>query len=326
MTSMMMMRMMMMTHEGPGGMRQADPRNAILLIDKPEGTTSFEVVREVRRTAGAARAGHTGTLDRFASGLLIVCTGQATKLARFLLEDDKSYAGTVRLGISTDTDERDGAVVEERPVTGITREAILSKARILTGEIMQVPPTYSALKVGGRRASDRARDGETVSLGERRVFIHDFVIGDIDCAGGSFSFTARCSKGTYIRSLARDMGRLLGTGAHLERLRRTGAGVFRVEDAVTPGMLAKSLRAENRPCILKPADALKEYGRVMVDSSGRRRVMSGAEFSEEEALSIDDRDGKTFIILDREENCIAIAAMDLKHWHIKYLSVFNTPL
>ncbi len=310
----------------PGVSPAGDTLNAVLLIDKPEGKTSNETIREVERITGAAKIGHAGTLDRFASGLLVVCTGPATKLARYLLEDDKSYEGTVKLGVSTETDDSEGAVIDEHETAGITGEAIRDCARRFTGVQLQRPPRYSALKIQGRRASDRARNGEQVEIPERTITVFELAIGEIDPVGGRFTFRARCSKGTYIRSLARDMGRELGTGAHLERLRRTAAGRFSIGNAVTLDELEASMagRPAGKRFIMQPIEALEGQGRIVVSEAARKRILNGAPFPAEEALEIRDNDGKLFIILDESENLIAIADVDIQKWHIKYLNVFNS--
>ncbi|OHD66059.1 MAG: tRNA pseudouridine(55) synthase TruB [Spirochaetes bacterium RBG_13_51_14] len=308
--------------------RARDLRNAVLLIDKHEGTTSYETVREIRRVTGARKAGHSGTLDRFASGLLIVCTGQATKVARFLLEDDKTYVGAVKLGTSTETDDREGAVIDERPVGPVTRADIVSCARKFTGDLLQLPPRYSALKINGRRASDRARNGESVNIAARWVRIYDFEVRAVDLDHARFFFRVRCSKGTYVRSLARDMGRELGTGAHLERLRRTDAGLFSIGDAVTVPELSAYVAAgtTDKRFALTPAEALRNYGRILVSDGARRRILNGAVFPYEEVLEIEDNGGKKFIIIDENENLIAIADVDIGQWQIKYLNVFKEQL
>ena len=310
----------------PGVSPSGDALNAVLLIDKPEGKTSNETIREVGRITGAGKIGHAGTLDRFASGLLVVCTGTATKLARYLLEDDKSYEGSVKLGVSTETDDSEGAVIDERPAAGVTGAEILDCARRFTGVQLQRPPRYSALKIRGRRASDRARSGEQVDIPERTITVYELVVGTIDSDGGRFAFRARCSKGTYIRSLARDMGRELGTGAHLERLRRTAAGRFHIRDAVTIEELAESMagRTAEKRFLLTPIEALEGCGRIIVRDAARKRILNGAPFPVEETLEIRDNGGKLFIILDESENLIAIADMDIQKWHIKYLNVFNS--
>ncbi len=318
--------MMSRPESGPAtAVHLPDMRDAVILVDKPEGKTSFETVSEVRRIIGAGKAGHSGTLDRFASGLLVVCTGRYTRLTRFLLEEDKCYTGTVRLGVTTDTDDREGAVIDERSAESVSMDDILACAGRLTGELMQVPPRYSALKIRGRRASDRARSGERVELKERRVTVHEFDVLEHDRSGFRFSFLIRCSKGTYVRSLARDMGEMLGTGAHLETLRRIASGHFRVDDAATLEDLATYAAGSllDGRCVIHPAEALRECGRIMVDDRGRGLVLNGSVFSPESALKIEEGAGKTFIILDENENLIAIADADIQKWHVRYVNVFN---
>ncbi len=299
--------------------------NAILLIDKPAGKTSHETIKEVQRITGAAKIGHAGTLDRFASGLLIHCTGQATKLARYLLEDNKTYTGTIKLGVSTDSHDIEGNIIEIKQPVSVTVESIRAAARGFIGEIVQIPPQLSALKIRGKRASDRVRRGEQVTLAGRKVLISDFTVHDIDPDNSRFSFRVSCSKGTYIRSLARDIGQVLGTGAHVESLRRTAAGIFSIEDAVTLAELdeyAGGLRADSR-FIVAPVPALRNFGKMVVNESARVRILNGANFDVDSAIDIVDKGGKMFIIVDENRNLIAIADVDLKKWQIKYMNVFN---
>ncbi|MBN2078108.1 MAG: tRNA pseudouridine(55) synthase TruB [Spirochaetes bacterium] len=313
----------MQPHPAATGIDSA--RNGVVLIDKPEGMTSHDTVREARRITGASKAGHSGTLDRFASGLLVLCTGRYTRLTQFLLEEDKVYTGIVRLGVTTDTDDREGAVIDERPAGSVRFEDILACAERLTGEFMQMPPRYSALKIRGRRASDRVRKGEEVTLRERRVIVHEFEVGDHDPGSARFAFRVSCSKGTYVRSLARDMGEMLGTGGHLESLRRIASGPFRVEDAATLGLLRECLagyRGEMR-FLVHPPDALGDFGRIMVGDAARALVMNGSPFPPGGVRHVEDRGGKRFIILDEGENLIAIAEMDIQKWHLRYINVFN---
>jgi tRNA pseudouridine55 synthase len=313
--------------EIPGGQRTVlkDLLNAILLIDKPEGKTSHETIKETQRITGASKIGHAGTLDRFASGLLIHCTGQATKLARYLLEDDKSYSGTIKLGVSTDTHDLEGNVTEIRESISVTSENIIAAARGFTGDIVQVPPQFSALKIKGKRASDRVRRGERVTLAGRKVRINDFTVFDIDLDNSRFSFRVSCSKGTYIRSLARDMGQILGTGAYVETLRRTAAGIFSIDEAVTLPQLDEYVKGApiDPQFIVTPVQALRNYGMMVVNGGARERILNGANFDVDSAIDIVDKGGKVFIIADEEGNLIAIADMDLNKWQIKYLNVFN---
>jgi tRNA pseudouridine55 synthase len=219
-------------------------------------------------------------------------------------------------------------VIEHRPATAVTREEILSCASSLTGEQSQRPPLYSALKIKGKRASDRVRNGEQVDIAARKVTVFDFDVLDFDRENARFSFRVHCTKGTYVRSLARDIGGLLGTGGHVESLRRIGAGIFSIEDAVDFSGLEDYVRrgTADRHFCLRPEEALADYGRIIVDDTAAGRARNGAVFTNECALKIDDKGGKTFIITDIHENLIAIADVDIREWQIKYLNVFNTIL
>jgi tRNA pseudouridine55 synthase len=302
-----------------------DLLNSVLLIDKPEGKTSHETAAEVKRLIGAEKIGHSGTLDRFATGLLVLCTGRATKIARYLLEDDKTYTGTMRLGISTDTHDREGEVVDRKPTDAVSAEAIVEAAAGFKGGMVQVPPRFSALKIRGQRASDRARRGEKVELAGRRVTVYDFQVLGVDPAGARFTFKIHCSKGTYIRSIARDIGRKLGTGAHLESLRRTRSGIFSIDRAATMPALDRYLGGApaDKGFIIGPIDALSNYGMVVVSNSCRNRVLNGAVFEMDGAVKIIDKGEKLFIIADEDQNLIAIADVNIEKWQIKYLNVFK---
>lgn len=300
--------------------------DAVLLIDKPSGVTSFDVLRQVRRILGVKKIGHAGTLDKFASGLLVVCTGMMTKLTRFFLLDDKEYLGTLRLGISTETDDGEGAVIAEAPVTDVTIETIRRAAERYHGTIVQVPPTYSALKLQGARASERARKGETVVLAARPVTIHELEVSSFDPGSAMADIRVFCSKGTYIRSLARDLGRDLGTGAYLAALRRTRSGRFTVKDAISPARLAASIEdmSHTAPFRRDIREALAGFGTLTVSPPGARRVLNGAPFPREDLLTLEKGEGDFFIIFNEDEKLIAIASIDIDKWHLQYLNVFNS--
>lgn len=202
----------------------------MLVVDKPAGPTSHDVVDRVRRGLGVRRAGHTGTLDPFATGVLPVCVGKATRLAQFLSGADKTYRATVRLGFATTTDDLTGeAIGDPRPVA-VTRESVAAACRALVGPQMQEAPTYSAKRVQGRRAYDLARVGVLAPRPVSPVVVHAFDVLAVD--GDRVEVEARCSAGTYVRALARDLGEALGTGAHLVALRRTASGDFSETQAV----------------------------------------------------------------------------------------------
>jgi tRNA pseudouridine55 synthase len=209
--------------------------SGILLLDKPVGESSFQALYPVKRAFGGkkgAKIGHAGTLDPAASGLLVVGVGNATRLLEFMEEMPKSYRFTLRLGIETDSYDLDGEVIAERDASGVTRaeiEALLPRFR---GEILQAPPAYSAVKIDGRRAYDRARAGETVETTPRRVRVDRLELTSF--APGVATLEMDCSKGTYVRSVAHEIGKLLGCGAVAADIRRTATGPFRVEDAIAP--------------------------------------------------------------------------------------------
>lgn len=198
---------------------------------KPAGPTSHDVVDIVRRALSQKRVGHLGTLDPFAAGLLVVVVGRATRLAPYAAGWTKSYEGVIRLGAVTATDDRTGEVIRTSDAwQGLSLDVIRGGASALTGDIDQVPPAYSAVKVDGVRSYKKARRGETVTMGPRRVTVSEFTV--TGWRAPDVTFTATVSGGTYIRSLARDLGERLGSGAHLAELTRTAVGPFRLEDAV----------------------------------------------------------------------------------------------
>jgi tRNA pseudouridine55 synthase len=205
--------------------------DGVLVIDKPAGLTSHDVVQRVRRWAKQRRVGHLGTLDPLATGILPIAFGEATKTIQHVVEGTKEYRFLVRWGIETTTDDAEGEVVTEsaeRP----TREAIEAALPDFRGEIMQTPPRFSAIKVEGERAYDLARDGEAFELQARPVEVHRLVIADMP-SPDTCIFEAECGKGTYVRAIARDLGRKLGSYGHVAELRRTRVGPFAEEDAIS---------------------------------------------------------------------------------------------
>lgn len=204
-------------------------------MDKPEGPTSHDVVARVRRVMRERRVGHTGTLDPFATGLLVVVLGRATRLARFVEQQSKTYAAIARLGVATDTDDRTGAVIGGTP-RRVSREEVLGALAELARRTLQRPPAYSARKVDGERSYRRARRGEAVTLGDATVQVEALTLEGL--AGDDVHFRTTVSPGTYVRAMARDLGELLGTGAHLTALRREAIGALRVEDATPLDALA----------------------------------------------------------------------------------------
>jgi len=226
--------------------------DGVLLLDKPAGISSNTALQEARRLLNAAKAGHAGTLDPLASGLLPLLFGEATRFARFGLDSDKTYQASVRLGVRTATGDAEGEVLDRQPVD--VDEARLSAALArFRGQISQVPPMYSALKRDGRPLYELARAGRTVEREARAVTIHELVLEGRE--GDLLRLLVRCSKGTYIRQLAEDLGLALGTVAHLEALRRTAAGRHKLAQAVDLDRFRAMDEAGRQACLL-PADSL----------------------------------------------------------------------
>ena len=226
--------------------------DGVLLLDKPLGMTSNAALQQARRLFNAAKAGHTGTLDPLATGLLPLCLGEATKFAGELLEADKAYDATIRLGVTTETADAEGAVLEVRPVV-VTDDDIARVLASFVGEIMQVPPMYSALKRDGKALYEYARQGIEVERKARGVSIQRIRL--LSREGDVFSIAVDCSKGTYIRTLAEDIGKALGCGAHLAGLRRTRIGAYILPHALTLAQI-EAVAVAGRDALLAPVDAL----------------------------------------------------------------------
>ena len=216
--------------------------SGIVVVDKPAGMTSHDVVARLRRFFGTRKVGHAGTLDPMATGVLVAGIERGTKLLAHLVAEDKVYETTIRLGASTTTDDAEGAIVDKHDASGVTDEAIRAEVTKLTGTIMQVPSKVSAIKIDGRRAHELVRAGEEVDIPAREVTIHAFDLGEIRRDGEFVDVDARvhCSSGTYIRSLGRDLGAALGVGGHLIALRRSRVGSFSLTDARTLEQLEDS--------------------------------------------------------------------------------------
>jgi tRNA pseudouridine55 synthase len=251
------------------------PRRAVhgvLLLDKPLGLSSNDALQKAKRLYRAEKAGHTGTLDPLATGLLPLCFGAATKFSQISLDADKSYRATLKLGITTTTADAEGAVLQCREVK-VSAEQMQAACARFTGPIAQVPPMHSALKRDGKALYEYARAGIDVEREARRVTIHSIDI--VSGQGDDWVIDVRCSKGTYIRTLAEDIGETLGCGAHLSALRRTASGALTLEGACTLEQLDAMSEAE-RDDQLRPTDALLEdWPVVRLDAEGAGRFLSG---------------------------------------------------
>lgn len=236
----------------------------LLLLDKPTGMTSHDVVDAVRRTLGTRKVGHAGTLDPMATGLLLVGAGRATRLLRFFADLPKVYEGTARLGIETDTLDADGTIVRSSAVD-TSRAEVEAAVAAHVGESMQRPPAYSAVKVGGRKLYESARAGEPVEAAPRRIRVDEFEVRSFD--GRDLEFGVTCSGGTYVRVLVADVGAELGCGAHLTRLRRTAIGPYRVEDAEEPGRATRPRPVEAAVAHLPRVDLSAEEANAASNGS-----------------------------------------------------------
>ena len=233
--------------------RDCFPVSGVLLLDKAVGLTSNQALQTVKRLLNACKAGHTGSLDPIATGLLPLCFGEATKLTQFMIDADKRYWTVFRLGASTTTYDSEGAVTATRPVTA-TRRDIERELRSFQGEIAQVPPMYSAIKHEGEALYKLARAGVEIERAPRPVTIYEIKL--LDFQGDLLTLEIACSKGTYIRSLAHDLGERLGCGAHVVQLRRLAVGEARVEQAITLEQMQGLNTPQERIALLQPADSV----------------------------------------------------------------------
>ena len=296
--------------------------DGVLVIDKPRGVTSHDVVDGIRRILHVRRVGHTGTLDPFATGVLVMLLGRATRLAQFLSGVEKEYEAVIRLGYATETGDVTGKPIrtsdQDRTSTigDWRREQIEAALDSLRGEIDQVPPMYSAKKQGGRKLYELARRGEEVERKPVRVCIHNFEAikptGELlkDNLDGTFDFEVRvtCSSGTYVRTLAEDFGKRLGVGAHLAELRRTRVGDFQIQYAQTLEQVKVSVADEALgKIVLRTDEALTRFPVMDLSADDVRRVQNGMAVAVSEPKWID---GERVRMRDQQGNLIAVAEYD----------------
>ncbi len=296
-------------------MRERGPElHGLLLVDKPEGMTSAAVVANVKRTLRQRKVGHLGTLDPFATGLLPVCIGEGTKIAPFLAEDEKRYVGEIVLGVATDTLDRTGTVQDRRAVPVLCSARVAAAVAALRGDILQIPPMYSALKRDGVPLYRLARAGQTIERTPRPVRIARFDVAQT--AANRLAFAVTCSRGTYVRVLAHDVGEALGTGAHLGTLRRTACGRFEVRDAVRLADLERVAAEGNLP-LLTPSAALASLRAVEVDQQTIVAIRRGQQRALA-ALGVPRRAGEMIRVASRAGDLVAVAAAtaDGTAWHL----------
>ena len=252
------------------------PVHGVLLLDKPLGWSSNDALQKLKWLLRAEKAGHTGTLDPLATGVLPLCFGAATKFSQLQLDADKCYEATAKLGVKTTTADAEGDVIERRPVQ-VTQSDIDRVAKQFTGSIFQTPPMYSALKKDGKPLYEYARAGVEIARTARNVTIYELGVALVptDAAQDSLKLTVKCSKGTYIRTLGEDIGEALGCGAHLSALRRTATGGYEVSGCVTLAQLEVMTEGERLAC-LKPVDSLLTgHHAVTLDADNAGRFLSG---------------------------------------------------
>jgi tRNA pseudouridine55 synthase len=252
--------------------------SGLVIVDKPPGLTSHDVVGRIRRLAGTRRVGHAGTLDPMATGVLVIGVEKATRLLGHLALSEKEYSATIRLGQATDTDDAEGQVIAETSVAGVSEAALEAAVAALTGEIEQVPPGYSAIKVSGKRAYKLAREGAAPELAPRAVTVTEFTVLAVRRAGDLLDadVSVTCSSGTYIRALARDLGEALGVGGHLTALRRTRVGPYEIAAALTLDQLSTTFTV-----IPLPEAARVAFRPVQLTGDQARSVAHGGRVATE---------------------------------------------
>jgi tRNA pseudouridine55 synthase len=292
--------------------------NGVLVIDKPEGPTSFDVIARVRRLLEVKKVGHTGTLDPMATGVLPVCLGEATKIASYLAEADKEYEAIVRLGAATDTQDRTGTVVATGDVGAMVPDRLQEALGRFRGDILQVPPMYSAVRVSGRRLYEVAREGGEVDRKPRPVTVHALEV--LSWSLPDLRLRVRCSKGTYIRTLAHDLGEVLSCKAHLFALRRTMSAGFS-QSLPLDGLMTLDREAVAAR-LVSCSDALRFLRPVALDGADERRVRCGQKLAEGSlGLSPGPSEGERVRLISSRGELVAIA--EWKGDGLRLLRVLN---
>lgn len=296
-------------------MAGAAPPHGIVVIDKPAGWTSHDVVAKLRGVLGTRKVGHSGTLDPAATGVLVLGVGSATRLLRFVTDLPKSYVGEIVLGVETSTLDAQGDVCAIHDMSAVSDEQVREAAQGFVGQIMQVPPMVSAVKVGGKRLYDLARRGEEIEREPRRVEVYRFELEAVPGESGVWRCTVDCSSGTYIRSLAADLGAALGGGAHLRSLRREAVGGFTIDDA----------RAVDSPVLRPASDAVAHLRACVVSGDLAIRVGHGQVLDPAE-LGVSDhagRDQGPWAVFDRAGKLLAVYGPS--RGRVKPLVVISAP-
>jgi tRNA pseudouridine55 synthase len=287
--------------------------NGVLVVDKPKGPTSSDVVQIVRRALKVKKVGHTGTLDPMATGVLPLCLGEATKVAQILTDGSKAYDATVKLGVSTKTLDAEGEVSRTAVVPSLTREAIEQVLERFRGAFLQTPPMYSAVKKDGKRLYELARAGESIERDARPVTVHRLVLNDF--SSDELRISVACSKGFFVRTLASDIGDALGCGAHLCALRRTQAGPFTLNQASSLAQLQKEGPEAARSRLVSLEEAVSFLPVVRVSASDVQRVMHGV------LIEVGHVDAPEVRVVGPDGRLLALA--EVRHGRLRYKRVFG---
>lgn len=276
--------------------------NGIIIIDKPLGKTSHDMVSFIRRLTGIKKVGHTGTLDPQASGVLPVCIGNATKACELLTCENKAYRAELALGMTTDTLDAEGEILTDQPVL-CDEETIKNTIMSFVGEIEQVPPMFSAIKKDGKKLYELARQGISVEREKRKITIHNITINEINMEKEKVSFDVWCSKGTYIRTLCDDIGMKLGCGAYMNKLTRIKSGRFSLDDAYTTEQLEKIFKENKFSDILIPVDKVFDnYPYVIVNERQKNFIINGVRVRYKGLT-----EGQTYRIYDEDRNFLCLS-------------------
>jgi len=303
----------------------------LILIDKPRGLTSFGAVRRLRQAGRVAKAGHSGSLDPNATGLLLLCTGMATRLAELFVDLPKEYEGRVRFGVATDSYDADGAVTARAAVPSLTPEHVDAALQQFSGEIEQTPPMVSALKHQGRRLYELARQGLEVERAPRKVMVYSIQLREL--GGEHAEILVRCGRGCYVRSLAHDLGARLGVPAHLETLRRTRVGPFAVEDASKLDELERCLTSAPEPGVPLPGvmeipRALEVFPALVLREPFEKAVQHGAHPEVRHLLDVPHVSGPHRLLSADRQHLLAVTRVEgkMQFARIRLLRVFPDPL
>ncbi len=275
--------------------------DGIVNVNKPLGLTSHDVVYKLRRILNIKKIGHTGTLDPEASGVLPMCIGKGTKLAEYLTAADKQYMARLQLGAFTDTQDASGEVLQSFDVC-VTEEQIRDAVKKFIGEISQIPPMYSAIKIDGKKLYELAREGKTVEREPRKIVISKIEIKNIDLNNNTVDMLVDCSKGTYIRTLCNDIGAELGCGGHMSALNRTKSGRFEIENAYTLEQIEKMAETENYSFMTPVSEALPEYERIILADRNAYRVRNGIKITVSGL-----QEGRIYRVFDEKNEFLALA-------------------